>query len=501
VNAEQNYTYLKGSGCGQIKGLTCDGNSQEFCSKEEMGRSHCYTNLEMKGTCSGSSGFVGQCKYLAPRHSAMCVRASESNHKTFGFESYGAHSRCIKVERYNNTFDAACLRTRCEGGAVQIKFGNEVFTCPAAGGEASVSLSAFQGKVNCPVAEEFCGEFKVKCPYDCHGQGICMADSTCQCLKGFAGKDCNTCAGCKKETDPFVTGSEEKEEEKKDDDKKDEDKKKDDEDDGKCDEKDGTCDEEEKKDKEDEKKEEERDNEDEKREEEEGEKEEEEEEDDFSKMTMTKKAKELYDRIVKSYTYKTHYTSFVYKWKFYGSFYANYKKEYPNCRTCDKWIAYSKKIHDRVQKHLDRVNAQILNDENNLPEHLHNDLTKKFWAKEKLRLPKESEAKIKETMLVFFKTGVARFDKYVDYYEKRIKTYQARLDYYRKKGWKRSVACYERIIARYTRGLVSIKFQIKLFQDEMQKYISKEEAKKIQNNIEMNRVVQKMIDAEISGQK
>jgi len=64
---------------------------------------------------------------------------------------------------------------------------------------------------------------EARCPMDCHGQGYCMKDNTCQCMSGYFGKDCNTCKGCKKETDKFVTDfevgkektPEEKEEERK----------------------------------------------------------------------------------------------------------------------------------------------------------------------------------------------------------------------------------------------------------------------------------------------
>merc|ERR1712050_321118 len=62
------------------------------------------------------------------------------------------------------------------------------------------------GKVKCPDYKEFCGEMmEARCPMDCSGQGYCMKDNTCQCMHGYFGKDCNTCPGCKKETDKFVT--------------------------------------------------------------------------------------------------------------------------------------------------------------------------------------------------------------------------------------------------------------------------------------------------------
>merc|ERR1712050_367338 len=79
------------------------------------------------------------------------------------------------------------------------------------------------GKVKCPDYQEFCGEMmEARCPMDCHGQGYCMKDNTCQCMHGYFGKDCNTCKGCKKESDKFVTDFEIKKEKTPEEEKKDE---------------------------------------------------------------------------------------------------------------------------------------------------------------------------------------------------------------------------------------------------------------------------------------
>merc|ERR1711959_51365 len=53
---------------------------------------------------------------------------------------------------------------------------------------------------------------------DYYGNGYCMGNQTCQCLRGFKGEDCNN--GLKDETNKFVTdyklGNEKKDEEKED---------------------------------------------------------------------------------------------------------------------------------------------------------------------------------------------------------------------------------------------------------------------------------------------
>lgn len=133
INADQYYVYLKGSGCEAIMGQTCNADSEEYCSQAERGKDHCYTNMMFKGRCNGSSGFTGSCRYMAPQFNAVCFKAHDDNHTNFKFESYGAHSRCVMAGKNTNDLNAACVRTRCENNKVEMKFGEEVFTCPSAG--------------------------------------------------------------------------------------------------------------------------------------------------------------------------------------------------------------------------------------------------------------------------------------------------------------------------------------------------------------------------------
>merc|ERR1711879_787459 len=205
INAHQEYTYLKGDGCHTIVGGECNGDkSEEFCSAEDRGHDHCYGNRMGKAHCGNFSMFTGNCRYIAPTNQAWCTVEDSSNRKNFSFESYGPHSRCFMTEKSSNNMDAACLRTRCTKTAVEIQIGSEVFTCPGSGPQ-QVNLSAFKGKIDCPVFSEMCEVImEERCPMDCYGQGMCMAGNTCQCQHGFTGADCNK--GLPKEEDPFVTG-------------------------------------------------------------------------------------------------------------------------------------------------------------------------------------------------------------------------------------------------------------------------------------------------------
>merc|ERR1711862_1029551 len=82
-----------------------------------------------------------------------------SNPKNFGFESYGAHSRCFMAQAGDNKMKSACLRARCYKNQVYMKFGDEIFKCPKQG-VFDVKLKAYQGKVQCPDSGKFCATWK-----------------------------------------------------------------------------------------------------------------------------------------------------------------------------------------------------------------------------------------------------------------------------------------------------------------------------------------------------
>lgn len=148
----QLYNYLKGSGCKHIVGNECTGESSEYCSNEEWGHDHCYTNNMMKGSCGKSSTFVPKCSYLEPKYNALCTRPDQFNHIKFkDLESYGAHSRCLMIAKNSQNFDAGCFRTRCNAqtNKVEIKFGETVFTCEKEG-NVQINIPEFKGFVKCP---------------------------------------------------------------------------------------------------------------------------------------------------------------------------------------------------------------------------------------------------------------------------------------------------------------------------------------------------------------
>jgi len=158
VNAEQNYTYLKGDGCGVIKNMDCNVKTDEYCSSEEFNNDHCYPNRLGKGHCGRDGTFMDTCGHIQPTFNALCTVEDSRNRKNFKFENYGPHSRCFMALKSENNYDAACLRTKCNSnGKVEIQFDKEVFLCESEGIK-EVILSSYKGKIKCPKASEMCEE-------------------------------------------------------------------------------------------------------------------------------------------------------------------------------------------------------------------------------------------------------------------------------------------------------------------------------------------------------
>jgi len=109
------------------------------------------------------------------------------------------------LQKNGNNFDASCLRMSCTATKVQIKLGDNVFECPSKG-VFDVNFPVYQGKIDCPSYGEICTDsLEHRCNMDCYGKGFCMSDRTCQCFKGFFGKDCHDGRENKDEKDPFIT--------------------------------------------------------------------------------------------------------------------------------------------------------------------------------------------------------------------------------------------------------------------------------------------------------
>lgn len=207
--AHQFYTFGKGEGCGFINELTCADNNEDYCGANEWGNDHCYQNHMSKGNCGSTSTFMPNCNAVFPKHTGFCIKEESNSHRSFNFEEYGAHGRCMMLQKNGDNYDAACLTSRCNGENIEIRIAGSIVQCPQEGGEIDVDVNGYTGKVKCPKFDTFCAQFERRCPLDCMGNGLCMANGTCQCLDGFSGKDCNTCAAgleanCKAVDDDFV---------------------------------------------------------------------------------------------------------------------------------------------------------------------------------------------------------------------------------------------------------------------------------------------------------
>jgi len=84
-----------------------------------------------------------------------------------------------------------CFKYTCSGSGantrVLVNVGSRTLTCSRKG---SMSVSGYRGYIDCPDPGTFCSTVgRRACPRGCMGRGRCV-NGTCQCYKGFFGKDC-----------------------------------------------------------------------------------------------------------------------------------------------------------------------------------------------------------------------------------------------------------------------------------------------------------------------
>jgi len=478
VDAAQRYVYLKGDGCASITRNECRAeNSEEFCSSSMYNQEHCYPNRLGKGYCGGSSQFMAQCRYVAPKYNGMCTQENDDNHKTFSFENYGAHSRCLMAKDNSNKYRASCVNTRCSKDKVEFQFGKEVFECPSAG-EYEVNLSVYQGKIQCPSFKEMCNEvMDHRCPMDCYSQGFCMADGTCQCLGGFSGDDCNK--GLPKETDPFVTGFDIRN-------KKDDSPKKDDDDDKKDDEDDKNDEEDREKEDEDD-----RENEDEREDEDEDSDEDDKEDND----TKSPRAIELEERIAKYQPLLDNRTKKV----------RLYEIEVKLANECMKLKPYNKKSCERKLKFYTRHLERVLKNKEKLQkliDAMETELEQEMSEKLNKKRQEEQNELLSERTIKILDYLIGRLERIKNYKLRLIGIYQKWVSYFesrKKRMPTRFAKWYDSIIARYTKMIEYIQSEMDLVDKEIEK-AENEKSQFTHGNSDLQKSISEEIQDEIEEQ-
>jgi hypothetical protein len=172
------------------KGAGCDflfnpGNKfMEFCSGEVKGCSR----LRLRRTKCQGSKFSNSYRIATSSDFDTC-----NNNFSFQylhpFESNGGNSRCLDIE-VAGAKAGGCYKTDCSTPSkLKIIIDGKEFVCNSDGDRITYQSLV----VICPPRSEVCA---FSCPNDCSGNGICMANNTCQCYHFFSGADCSTRRPC-----------------------------------------------------------------------------------------------------------------------------------------------------------------------------------------------------------------------------------------------------------------------------------------------------------------
>jgi len=196
-----NYTYAEpfyfgqGQGCNFLK-QTCSSSTfsfEDFCTGSSRG---CTNVGRGGGVCTTDTRSDG-CRYHIPDIIYDCENPDAADNarypeiQTFGRSS---GSKCFDgnlTRLTSSTQTSFCFKYTCSGSGlnttVSVSVGTTTVKCTKA---AAISVSGYNGKLNCPDPLTFCNTVGKKyCPRGCLGRGKCV-NNVCQCNAGYSGVDC-----------------------------------------------------------------------------------------------------------------------------------------------------------------------------------------------------------------------------------------------------------------------------------------------------------------------
>jgi len=196
-----NYTYAEPFFFGQGQGCNflyqeCTAstfNFDDFCTGSSRG---CTQVGRGGGVCSSDTRSEG-CKYNIPNVDYDCESADAVDNsrlptkEVFGRE---AGSKCFNgnlTTLKSSTPTSFCFKYNCTGSGLttklEVSVGTTKITCSK---EGQVSVSGYNGYLNCPDPLTYCSTVGKKyCPRGCLGRGTCV-DNVCKCKTGYTGVDC-----------------------------------------------------------------------------------------------------------------------------------------------------------------------------------------------------------------------------------------------------------------------------------------------------------------------
>jgi len=181
----------KGAGCEFLQ----SPNEQflEFCTGETKSCSR----MRMRRTKCQASKFANGYQVAISSDFDTCNNNFSFQLK-YPFEANGANSRCLDIE-VSGAKAGGCYRTDCsDPSKLKLTIDGKEFVCNSDGQRITYQTIV----VICPPRSEIC---RFSCPKDCSGNGVCLANNTCQCYHFFSGPDCSVRRECNSQESPICS--------------------------------------------------------------------------------------------------------------------------------------------------------------------------------------------------------------------------------------------------------------------------------------------------------
>jgi len=190
------YFFGQGEGCGfYADDIVSTDYPDEYCTGTGVG----CTEVNNGGGYCVSDSLISVGRVVTAQYEFNCENPNGiyytpySSKQVFG---RGLGSRCFggnlttsKTATANPNF--YCLNATCSGtgsdAVINILWGTTTLNCTE---EGPISISGYQGYINCPDPVKFCNTVgQSYCPRNCMGRGSCVSGQ-CVCDSGFQGTDC-----------------------------------------------------------------------------------------------------------------------------------------------------------------------------------------------------------------------------------------------------------------------------------------------------------------------
>lgn len=190
VGAAQRYDFGKNSGCNHFQ--VCPSTMPGYCNSAFSSKKFCTPEYMSTGVCFPETVFSAGCRIQLT--SAQSCQIDSGIQKYLG-EQYGPNSRCLLWTATSSTGTVfprpKCQQVRCNNnGTLTIIYNSTLnLLCQFSGQLIRVPPESYL--LNCPDINDFCTEYRARCPNDCMNRGICLDGGICSCFDGFSGTDCS----------------------------------------------------------------------------------------------------------------------------------------------------------------------------------------------------------------------------------------------------------------------------------------------------------------------